>query len=117
MSQNESEIGERIEAVIQFSTDNMRVSYSEAAEAIVAIIGYASYMVSMPIAIEPLILDWFSKTYSKDDAKYLDAISTIYANMSSDEALTSLKMSITDSNNTIVESLLGEAFNDFETRI
>lgn len=114
ISQSESEIGERIEAVIEFTENNVSTPYWEAAETIVDIIGYASYMVIMPTKVEPVLLKWISETYEQNNRKYIDAISTIYANMSTNEAQKSLKKKIKESTNSATKELLIEALTEFE---
>lgn len=111
-----SEVGERLEALLDFIVTHDNISKSRIAESIVDIIGYATYMVFMPNDIETKILNWISTTFDQNDENYIDAISTVYANMVSNEALVSLKKNISETTNIKAKELLQEGLSEFELK-
>ncbi len=116
LASDSAELGERLEALFVFAETHKNLLKSNIAESIVDVTFDACYMVFMPKEFEAKILKWILTTFDQNDEKYIDAVSTIYANMSSNEALISLKKNISETTNKKTKDLLMEGLSEFKLR-
>ena len=113
IAEKDTEIGERIKSILCLAVENT-CTITEIADAIVDVIFNAAYMVFIPKDIESDILKWISRTYDQNNLEYIDALSTIFANMSTIESTNTLKRYILNAQNIEAKNLLDEVIKERE---
>ena len=117
MALGQTDIDQRVRAVIAYAQRHPEEPCAHIAEALVEVLGFQSYAGSLQAAEEVMVLKWIDESFSPDNMPYLDAVATLYAHMSSQEArrdLISRRAGLTDPS---AQQAFDEAISEFAPRL
>lgn len=111
LAETNEELCKRLNTLLKLAKNG---SYSrvEIAESIVDVIGDTCFGVSDFKPIEPKLISWIKDSFDETDISYIDAITTVLANMTSEEAYTFTKSLVANCNNFATKNILSESLMD-----